>query len=99
MSKPGKVSGVKVKNKKKKKMVISWKWKTGVPGFQLQYAWNKKFTKKKKTKNVGKYKSSATIKGLKKGKKYYVRVRAYKKGGGKKAYGKWSNVKKVKIKK
>ena len=99
VSKPGKVSGVKAKNKKKKKMAVSWKRKTGVSGYQIQYAQNKKFTKKKKTKNVAKYKSSATIKGLKKGKKYYVRVRAYKKGGGKKAYGKWSNVKKVKIKK
>ena len=32
-------------------------------------------------------------------KTYYVRVRAYKKSSGKKIYGKWSKIKKVKIKK
>ena len=37
-----------------------------------------------------------TISKLKKGKKYYVRVRAYNKG--KKAYGDWSNKKAVKVK-
>ena len=36
---------------------------------------------------------------LKKRKTYYIRVRAYKMNGKKKVYGKWSTVKKVKIKK
>ncbi len=40
-----------------------------------------------------------TITGLKKGKTYYVRVRAYQKADGRKYYGNWSKVKKVKIKK
>ena len=31
-------------------------------------------------------------------KTYYVRVRAYKKVGGKKNYGNWSKVKKIRIK-
>ena len=38
-------------------------------------------------------------KKLKKKKTYYVRVRAYTLSNGKKVYGKWSSVKKVKIKK
>lgn len=40
-----------------------------------------------------------TIKGLKKGKKYYVRVRCYKKLNGKTVYSKWSTKKTVKVKK
>ncbi len=99
VSKPGKVTGLKVKNKKKKKMIVSWNWKTSVAGFQIQYAWNKKFTKKKKSKMVGKWTSKKTITKLKKGKTYYVRVRAYKKSSGKKIYGKWSKIKKIKIRK
>ena len=99
LKKPGKVTGLKVKNKKKKKIVVKWRKKTNVAGYQIQYALNKKFTKKKKSKWVGKKKSSKTISKLKKGKKYYIRVRAYRKKSGKKLYGKWSKVKKVKIKK
>ena len=99
VKKPGRVIGVSVYNKKKKKMVVSWSWKTNVAGYQIQYALNKKFTKKKKSKWAGKWKSAKTISKLKKGKKYYVRVRAYRKKSGKKLYGKWSKVKKVKIKK
>ncbi len=99
VKKPGRVTGVSVYNKKKKKMVVSWSWKTNVAGYQIQYALNKKFTKKKKSKWAGKWKSAKTISKLKKGKKYYVRVRAYRKKSGKKLYGKWSKIKKVKIKK
>lgn len=39
-----------------------------------------------------------TVKNLKKNKKYYVCVRAYKFVNGKKVYGKWSKVKSVKTK-
>lgn len=99
VSKPGKVTGLKVKNKKKQKMTVSWNWKVNVSGFQIQYAQNKKFTKKKKSKMVGKWTSQKTITKLKKGKTYYVRVRTYKKSSGKRIYGKWSKIKKIKIKK
>ena len=69
---------------------------TGAKGYQLQYAMNKKFKKKK---SVQTKKTKYTIKKLKKKKTYYIRVRAYKMNGRKKVYGKWSKVKKVKIKK
>lgn len=69
----------------------------GALGYQVQYALNKKFTKAKKSKDMGKWSSVKTITGLMKGKTYYVHVRAYKKSSGKKLYGKWSKVKKVKI--
>ena len=97
------VKGLKIlsqskKDKKSKtcKVTLSWKKVTGAKGYQLQYALNKKFKKKK---SVQTKKTKYTIKKLKKKKTYYIRVRAYKMNGRKKVYGKWSTVKKVKIKK
>ena len=85
-----------VKALKKGKIKATWKKLTNVSGYQIQYAPNKKF-KKAKRKTVKS--TSVTIKKLKKKKTYFVRVRAYKLADGKKVYGKWSSVKKVKIKK
>ena len=86
----------KLKISGKHKVKATWKKLTNVSGYQLQYAPNKKF-KKAKSKTVKS--SSVTLKKLKKKKTYFVRVRAYKLANGKKVYGKWSSVKKVKIKK
>jgi hypothetical protein len=84
------------KNIKGAKIILKWKKVAGANGYQLQYATNKKF-KAKKTKLTAKMKY--TVKKLKKKKTYYVRVRAYTVSAGKKLYGKWSSVKKIKIKK
>lgn len=55
--------------------------------------------KKAKIKTIAKNKTSFTLKKLK-GKKYFIQVRAYKIGkSNKKVKGKWSSVKKVKMKK
>ena len=64
-------------------------------GVQIQYSTNKKFSNSKISSTK---KASKTIKGLKKKKKYYLRVRSYKKVNGKKVYSKWSTVRKVKTK-
>ena len=97
-SKPKTVKITSAKNKKSRKLSVKWKKLSDVSGYQLQYALNKKITKKKKSKITKK--TSYTIKRLKKKKTYYVRVRAYKlNSSGKKVFGKWSAIKKVKIKK
>ena len=91
------VSRVKIKAIKRKgtSAIISWKKSEGAKGYQLQYALNKKFKKKK---SIQTKKTKYTIKKLKKKKTYYIRVRAYKMNGKKKVYGKWSKVKAVKRK-
>lgn len=87
-----------LKNSKKRSFNVKWKKSSGAYGYEVQYALNKKFTKSKKTKYTGN--TSLIVKGLKKGKKYYVRVRAYCiDDNDNKINGIWSSVKKVKIKK
>ncbi len=64
--------------------------------YQIQIAVNSKMTKGRKTFNV----SANTKKiSLTKGKKYYVRVRTYKKMGRKTKFSKWSGKKTVRVKK
>ena len=96
VTKPGRAVIKSLKNVKKNKMKITLKKMKSVTGYQIRYCVNKKFqgytTKNTKKRNV-------TIKKLKKNKTYYVKARAYKKVNGMKTYGKWSKVKKVKIKK
>lgn len=79
-----------------KKLKLTIKKAKNIKGYQVQYATDKKFKKKKALTTK---KTSITIKKLSKKKTYYVRVRAYVLNGKKKVYGKWSKVKKVKIKK
>ncbi|MBO4863721.1 MAG: leucine-rich repeat protein [Eubacterium sp.] len=102
VTKPAKAVIKTSKNKKGKKLYVKWKKITGVDGYEVQYSLKKSFSKAKKAKTKIKStaKTSITIKKLKKNKKYYVRVRAYKlDSSGNKIYGKWSKVKKVKVKK
>ena len=93
--KPAKVKKLKVKSKKKKQVKVSFGKVNKANGYQICYAMNKKF---KKAKKVLVKATAKTIKKLKSKKKYYVRVRAYRKDGSKKLYGAWSSVKKVKVK-
>lgn len=80
----------------KKTLTATWR-KQDVDGYEISYATNKKFSKAKVVKVTAK-KKSAVIKKLTSKKTYYVRVRTYRKIGGKKYYSKWSKVKSVKIK-
>lgn len=98
VKKLGKVKKVSVKKLSRKKISVKWKKIKGVKGYQVRYATNKKM-KKAKIKTIAKNKASFTLKKLK-GKKYFIQVRAYKIGkSNKKVKGKWSSVKKVKMKK
>ena len=98
VAKPKSASIKKVKAAKKAISVI-WKKVSGVKGYQVQVATDKKFKKNKKTVNIKKQKTTkTTVKKLKAKKKYYVRVRTYKIVNGKKVYSSWSKVKSVKTK-
>ena len=98
VSKPNKTKIKKVKAAKKA-IAVTWNKVSGVKGYQVQVATDKKFKKNKKTVTINKQKTTkTTVKKLKAKKKYYVRVRTYKTINGKKVYSAWSSVKNVKTK-
>ena len=79
----------------KKKLTVKYK-ASGAKKYNVQVALKKNFKKGLKSKFTKK--KSLTIKGLKKKKKYYIRVRGAKNYSGVYIYGKWSKVKKKKTK-
>lgn len=97
VKKPGQVKGLKLKAGKKKVTVI-YKKVSGATSYKVTYSTSKKF-KKAKTVTVKSGKTvKKTISKLKSKKTYYVKVCAVKKVSGKSYTGKWSAVKKVKVK-
>ncbi len=91
----------KLTSPKAKQIKVKCKKTTGATGYQITYSTSKKFTKNT-TKSIAVKSSKGatkTIKSLKKGKTYYVKVRAYKTIGSKRYYGAYSAVKKIKVKK
>ena len=88
--KPRKVSNVKV-TKGKKRVTVRYKKQNGAR-YQIYY--KKAGTKAKTVKTAA---VKRTIKKLKSGKTYTIKVRAYKKIGSKTYYGKYSKAKKVRV--
>ena len=82
----------------KKKMIVSWKKTGGNQGYQVQYSTSKNFSSNVKTVRVTAGKKSVTIKNIPAKKRYYVRIRSYKKVGNKIWYTGWSKVRNIKTK-
>ena len=82
-----------------KGFTVKWK-KQGVQttGYQVQYSLKSSFKSAKTAMVKGAKKTSAKVGKLKAKKKYFVRVRTYKKAGGKTYYSAWSKAKTVKTK-
>lgn len=71
---------------------------TQATGYQIEYSTSKSFKSSKKVTISDENTSKTTIKGLKKKKTYYVRIRTYKTVDGKKFYSAWSSYKSMKTK-
>lgn len=82
----------------KKKMVVYWKKTGGNHGYQVQYSTSKRFSSNVKTVRLSAGKKSVTIKNIPAKKRYYVRIRSYKKVGNKIWYTGWSKAKNVRTK-
>lgn len=98
--------GTKIRKLKKGRKAVKVIWKrqskkmpsSRITGYQVQIARDSKFTKNKKSFKIKGFKPiSKKISGLKKGRKYYIRIRTYLKKKGKTYASKWSPVKKVKL--
>lgn len=99
-----KIRKVKAKKKAAKKIKLSLKKIKRAKGYQIAVYKTKKSAKKSKKALIRRFvkKRKVTIKSkkLKNKKKLYIKARAYVLNTkGKKVYGKWSKIKKVKIKK
>ncbi|MCI8883947.1 MAG: fibronectin type III domain-containing protein, partial [Lachnospiraceae bacterium] len=95
---PSKASALSLKTLRGRKLKVSWKKDGRATGYQVQYCTSKAFKKGVKTITISKNKTvTKTISKLTKGKRYYVRVRAYKSvkvnKKTQKLYGAWSSVK------
>lgn len=104
----GSMPAVKASKPKAAKKAITVKWKklkkkqfkSGVSKIEVWVSTNTAFARGATIeKTVGKKKASVKIKGLQKGVTYYAKVRTIKYVNGQKVVGKWSGVKKVKVKK
>lgn len=87
-----KVSGTK------KSVAVTWTKVSGVYGYQVQVATDKKFKNKKTVTISMQNATKTTVKKLKAKKKYYIRVRTYKVVNGQRIYSSWTSAKKAKTK-
>ena len=95
-------TGIKSLKRSGKAVAVTWSRqskkmsKSRITGYQIQLATDKNFTENKRTVTVKGYKkTSVKVTKLKAKKKYYVRIRTYKKQKSGKYYSKWSKVKTV----
>lgn len=81
---------IKSVKRKGKSMKLSYERINHAKGYQISYAFAKNFHKAKIVMASG---TQRKISGIKKGKPYFIKVRAYKRdSAGKNVYGKWSKV-------
>lgn len=83
-----------VYNYENEKAYFKWKKDSTVSGYQCSYAFNRSFTKKESKKLM----KGQSVKLPKSNAIMYVRIRAYKKVGGKTYYGDWSDTRTIKPK-
>lgn len=89
---PGKVAISSVSRAGSGKLKITWKKVSGATGYQI-YRSTQKNSGYRRIKNLSSKSSSYTNSKLKNGKRYYYKIRAYKRIDGKTYYGKFSNIK------
>lgn len=83
---------------KNKGFILKWKKVSGTKGYQIQVSMKKNFKDAKRI-SIKPSQTSYKLSKLKSGKKYYIRIRAYKsykndEGKTKKVYGKWVTMEK-----
>ncbi|MBQ3136031.1 MAG: leucine-rich repeat protein [Clostridia bacterium] len=89
-----------LKSNKKKQITLTWSPVNDASGYLVKYSSSEKFSEKttKSTTIAKQNTTKKTVKNLKSGKKYFVKIRAYKTVSGSKVYGPYSKVLSVKVK-
>ncbi|MEY8516401.1 leucine-rich repeat protein [Lachnospiraceae bacterium 29-84] len=97
---PKKASLKKVSSPKAGQLKVAWVRQKEAAGYVVEYSTDPKFKKNVKRKTITKNATtSVTLKKLAKGRKYYIRVKAYTKISGKKYYGAMGKIQSKKVKK
>ena len=91
-----KKQSVSLLNKIRRQLTMKWSQNKKVSGYEVVYSTNSKFTNSK-TVRKAKTTTTYTVKGLRRGKTYYAKVRSYKTVDGKRIYGSFSTVKKATV--
>ena len=86
-----------LKSSSRRKISLKWKRNKMFFGYQVHFSERKDFKRKTFERFFGKGQTKTSIVGLKSGKVFYFKIRGYKRMGNKRYYGKWSVVKKVKV--
>lgn len=82
-----------------KQMTVKWEGSSVFTGYQIQYATDSAFTKNAVALKISNPKTvQYTVKSLKSGTTYYVRLRSYHEFNGMTYFGEWSEVKSCKVK-
>jgi hypothetical protein len=95
---PAQVKFTSLKKASSTQAVLSWKKVSGAKGYAIYMKTGKKGTYKKIDTVKGASTTTYIASGLKSGKTYYFRIRAYKKIYGERCYGELSIEKKIKMK-
>lgn len=96
VTKPKKAIITSLRKRGTGKFTVRYQRVSQAKGYEISYSTNKKF--KYSTKKTNTSSLSKTVKGLKKRKTYYVRIRAYKVDStGSKVYGSYSKTRKIKV--
>ena len=88
-----------VKSRPSKTIKVTWLKRENVLGYEVQCDTSTKFKNRRSVIIQKENANSTTISNLKKGKKYYVRIRTYKTVSGKTYYSSWSKLKSTIVKK
>lgn len=86
-----------VSSQSAKTVNVSWTQGDNINGYAVQYSLKKNFKKAKTVKIKDIKKLSGQVYDLKANKKYYVRIRTFKKSGKKYIYSTWSQPKTIKV--
>ena len=87
-----------VRSNSRKTMDVTWNKVRYVSGYQIQYSTSSKFDRYKVATINKSTKLRRRISSLFSGKYYYVRMRTYRRVGGKTIHGGWSSGQRIKVK-
>lgn len=93
---PGKTYIKKLKRKSKRRVTVYWKKQTRLTtGYQIRYASNKKFHSSRYVTIKSNKTTAKTITMKRSKKRYYIKIRTYKRIDGKRYYSSWSKKKSI----